>query len=142
VTQVVTYLSGAEADALEAAALPAARTNNLGCYRVADTDLAIGSTLGGPKAAVVLKATGALEKVFCVDTGSDLIKNVTLAFWDAENGVRLNSMPGTFVLHPSIKSITTSSATASSLARTSSSSTAVPTTRAALLLRPFSMPSR
>ena len=39
-------------------------SERVGMYAVPDNELAIGSTLGGPKAACIIKATGALQVVY------------------------------------------------------------------------------
>lgn len=96
----VSYLNSAESSALDGAALPAARHRSLGGYRLSDVDVAIGSTLGGPKATIVLKASGALQKVFSVDAGAALIRSFVVTYWDEDSGVRINPLPGTFTLHP------------------------------------------
>jgi hypothetical protein len=69
-------------------------------YHVADRDLATGSTLCAPKAVTVIKATGAIAKVFSVDAGKDLFGTVVLHHWDARTGMALRPLPGTVSLHP------------------------------------------
>ena len=41
-------------------------------YEVPDNELAIGSTLGGPKAACIIKATGAIQLIYSIDIGQVL----------------------------------------------------------------------
>ena len=70
-------------------------------YRVPDDEMATGSTLGGPKVCVVIKATGAIEKVFSIDRGEALFGTLVLHHWDEQTGMSLAPLhPGTFTLHP------------------------------------------
>ncbi len=62
--------------------------------------MAVGSTLGSPKAAIVIKATGAIEKFYSIDAGKALFGSLVLHHWDAETGLPLAPMPGEFVIHP------------------------------------------
>ncbi|MGA8663194.1 MAG: amylo-alpha-1,6-glucosidase [Candidatus Cybelea sp.] len=69
-------------------------------YVVPDTQMAVGSTLGSPKAVVVLKANGAIERFYSIDAGKVMIGGVQIAFWDGASGARLGKLPGDFVIHP------------------------------------------
>jgi hypothetical protein len=70
-------------------------------YEVPDTELAVGSTLGGPKVETVVKANGAIEKVYSVDTGETLFGTVILRHYDAMTGMYLSQeSPGRFIIHP------------------------------------------
>jgi hypothetical protein len=69
-------------------------------YEVADDQMAAGSTLGAPRAVVVVKATGAIEKFYSIDAGQTLIGTVVLHHWDERTGIPLSPLPGRFVLHP------------------------------------------
>ena len=69
-------------------------------YVVPDTQMAVGSTLGSPKAVVVLKANGAIERFYSIDAGKVMIGGVQIAFWDGASGARLAKLPGDFVIHP------------------------------------------
>ena len=69
-------------------------------YEIADDQMAAGSTLGGPKAVVTIKPTGAIEKFYSVDAGQTLIGTVVLHHWDERTGVPLAASPGRFILHP------------------------------------------
>lgn len=72
-----------------------------GTYEVPDTELAIGSTLGGPKAACILKATGAIQTVYSIDSGQSLFGTVLLRHYDGQTGMHLApTLPGKFVIHP------------------------------------------
>ena len=69
-------------------------------YVVPDDQLAVGSTLGGPKVAAIIKATGALQKVFNIDIGETLFDTVEVRHYDDKTGVYLEQAAiGTFVLH-------------------------------------------
>ena len=73
---------------------------SLDSYRVSDDDMADGSTLGAPRAVCIIKGTGAIEKVFCVDAGRALIGTLLLQHWDSDSGTRVRRLPGTFGIHP------------------------------------------
>ena len=70
-------------------------------YEVADNELAVGSTLGGPKAATIIKANGALQLVYSIDMGAVLFGTFILRHYDEVSGMHLSqTRPGTFILHP------------------------------------------
>lgn len=69
-------------------------------YSISDREMAAGSTLGGPKAMLVIKATGAVERFFSVDCGKIVIGSVVFHHWDEQTGIPLAPLPGTFVIHP------------------------------------------
>jgi hypothetical protein len=69
-------------------------------YEIADTNMPAGSTFGAPKAVVVIKSTGAIEKFYSIDAGLTLIGTVLVQHWDEPTGVRLSALPGTFSIHP------------------------------------------
>ncbi len=70
-------------------------------YEVPDDEMAIGSTLGGPKAVCVLKATGALQKVYSTDIGETLFGSLTWRAYDERTGMHLSRQRGgKFLLHP------------------------------------------
>jgi hypothetical protein len=70
-------------------------------YTVPDNELAVGSTLGGPKVCMVIKATGAIEKVYSIDTGETLFGALVLHHWDERTGMNLAPLhAGTFTIHP------------------------------------------
>jgi hypothetical protein len=62
--------------------------------------MAAGSTLGGPKCVCIVKATGAIEKVYSSDCGKTLIGTVVTHHWDRRTGIALTPLPGSFVIHP------------------------------------------
>jgi len=69
-------------------------------YDISDTEMAAGSTLGGPKCVCVLKATGAIEKVYSSDCGQTPIGSVVVHHWDRKTGIALTALPGSFKIHP------------------------------------------
>jgi len=69
-------------------------------YRVADTEMAVGSTIGAPKGTIILKANGAIERLFSSDAGEIAIGGMQIRYWDAASGVTLGLVPGEFILHP------------------------------------------
>ncbi len=76
-------------------------SERVGVYAVPDNELAIGSTLGGPKGACIIKATGALQVVYSVEIGQALFGTVVLRHYDAASGMHLaQDQPGQFLIHP------------------------------------------
>ena len=69
-------------------------------YSISDTEMAAGSTFGGPKCVCVLKATGAIEKIYSSDCGKTVIGGVVAHHWDRRTGIALTALPGSFVIHP------------------------------------------
>lgn len=69
-------------------------------YVVPDTELAVGSTLGSPRATAVLKATGAIERIWSVDLGEVVFGAVVPHHWDDATGVRLLPHSGRFIIYP------------------------------------------
>ncbi len=70
-------------------------------YEVSDTQLAVGSTLGAPKVTVIIKANGAIEKVYSPSSGETLFGTFSLRHYDAVTGIWLaQDKPGTFIIHP------------------------------------------
>lgn len=69
-------------------------------YNIADTEVAAGSTFGGPKCVCVMKATGAIEKVYSSDCGVKLLGTVVAHHWDSLTGIALTALPGKFTIHP------------------------------------------
>ncbi len=72
----------------------------VGTYRVADDQMAVGSTLGAPRICVTIKASGAIEKVYSPDVGATLFGTFVLHFWDERSKARLAPLPGHFIIHP------------------------------------------
>jgi len=75
-------------------------SDRVGLYRVPDGEMATGSTLGAPKVCTVIKATGAIEKVYSADWGRNVFGTVVLHHWDDETGAHLTPHGGAFYLHP------------------------------------------
>jgi hypothetical protein len=70
-------------------------------YIVPDNELAVGSTLGGPTICTVLKGTGAIEKIYSIETGQTIFGTLVLHHWDEQTGMPLDPAGGgTFTLHP------------------------------------------
>ncbi|MFY9739856.1 MAG: hypothetical protein WAK11_12530, partial [Candidatus Cybelea sp.] len=69
-------------------------------YEIADDQLPAGSTLGAPKAVVVIKPTGAIEKFYSIDAGETLIGSVVMHHWDERTGIQLPPIKGDFIIHP------------------------------------------
>ena len=69
-------------------------------YDLPDTQVAAGSTLGGPKCVCIIKATGAIEKIYSSDYGKTLIGTIVPHHWDETTGIPLTALPGTFRIHP------------------------------------------
>ncbi len=74
----------------------------VGVYTVPDGEMAAGSTLGGPKACMVIKATGAVEKFYSVDAGEVLLGTLVLHHWDERSGTQLDPLPGSFTIRPAL----------------------------------------
>jgi hypothetical protein len=78
------------------------RAERQAAYEVPDDELAVGSTLGGPKVAAIIKASGAIEKMFSVDQGQTLLGTFIRRHYDARNGTYLaQTKSGTYHIHPS-----------------------------------------
>jgi glycogen debranching enzyme len=69
-------------------------------YEIADDALAAGSTLGGPRICLTIKASGAIEKIYSSDAGEVVFGAFVLRFWDRRSGVSLLPLPGHFSIHP------------------------------------------
>jgi hypothetical protein len=77
------------------------QSGRTGAYELPDSDLAVGSTLGGPKAVTIIKANGAIEKVYSIEQGQVLFGTIILRHYDAITGMYLSQdRPGTFTIHP------------------------------------------
>jgi hypothetical protein len=77
------------------------QSGRIASYEVSDRELAVGSTLGGPKVTAIIKANGAIEKVFSVDAGAVLFGTLILRHYDAESGRYLSQeQGGSFRIHP------------------------------------------
>lgn len=70
-------------------------------YTVPDNEMAAGSTLGSPTLCTIIKATGAIEKVYDVASGKTVFGTLVLHHWDERSGMHLTPLhPGTFTIHP------------------------------------------
>lgn len=70
-------------------------------YQVPDDEMATGSTLGGPKITLTIKATGAIDTIYSPTVGETLIGTVVLRHYDERLDMHLGqSHPGTFIIHP------------------------------------------
>lgn len=62
--------------------------------------MAVGSTIGAPKGAIILKANGAIERFYSIDAGRIVIGGMQLYYWDPQTGVPLGKLPGDYIIHP------------------------------------------
>ncbi len=69
-------------------------------YEVPDTEMAVGSTLGAPKGAIILKANGAIERFYSIDAGQIVASGMQVYYWDPVTGVPLGKLPGQYIIHP------------------------------------------
>ncbi|HEY1974967.1 MAG TPA: hypothetical protein VGG89_00300 [Candidatus Baltobacteraceae bacterium] len=69
-------------------------------YAISDREMSVGSTLGAPKGALIIKATGALEKIFSCEAGVDVFRSLVVHHWDLRSGIPLLPSPGEFIIHP------------------------------------------
>jgi hypothetical protein len=69
-------------------------------YVLSDDQIAQGSTLGAPRCCVIVKPTGAIERVYCPDAGFAFFGSINIRLWDRRSGVRLSSRDGEFHFHP------------------------------------------
>lgn len=69
-------------------------------YVVDDAEMAEGSTIGAPRCCVVLKPTGAIQKIYNPDAGCEFFGAVQINFWDRRSRVRLGRRHGRFHIHP------------------------------------------
>ncbi|HZZ63975.1 MAG TPA: hypothetical protein VFE17_00625, partial [Candidatus Baltobacteraceae bacterium] len=74
--------------------------HQLSKYTISDREMAVGSTLGGPKATLLIKATGALRKVYSPQAGTDAFGALVLHHWNPGSGIPLVAAPGDFTIHP------------------------------------------
>ncbi|MGZ4847560.1 MAG: alpha-L-rhamnosidase-related protein, partial [Halobacteriota archaeon] len=77
------------------------RINDLWAYVLPDNKLVTGSSFGNKKCFVNSKATGAIENLFSLDLGRNVIGSTLIRYYDAESGVLLEQTgTGDFVIHP------------------------------------------
>jgi hypothetical protein len=77
------------------------RINDLWAYVLPDDKLVTGSSYGNKKCFANSKATGAIENLFSLDLGRNVVGSTLIRYYDAESGILLEqSGPGNFVIHP------------------------------------------
>jgi hypothetical protein len=69
-------------------------------YDVPDTEMAIGSTLGAPRIAIIVKATGAIDHVYAPEAGEAMFGTIVVHHWDEESGINLRPKQGSFHIQP------------------------------------------
>jgi glycogen debranching enzyme len=69
-------------------------------YRIREGRLPAGSTLGSPKAVAVMKATGALAKLYSCEAGADAFGSVLVRHWDRRSGIELRPRTGHILIAP------------------------------------------
>lgn len=62
--------------------------------------MSAGSTLGGPKATMWIKPTGAIEKFWSIEAGTVMFGTLVLHHWDERTGIPLAPLQGQFIVHP------------------------------------------
>lgn len=62
--------------------------------------MAVGSTIGAPKGAIILKANGAIERFYSIDAGRVVIRGMQLYYWNPVTNVPLGKLPGDYIIHP------------------------------------------
>ena len=76
------------------------RAQRDGSYVVDASELASGSTLGGPDLCLTLKADGSIDRVHSLAAGATLLSGLSVAHWSLDDGIRLAREDGTFTLSP------------------------------------------
>lgn len=69
-------------------------------YVLGDDQMAQGSTLGAPRCCVIIKPTGAIEKIYGSDAGFDYFGAIVVGYWDRRSRIRLARHHGEFHVHP------------------------------------------
>jgi Bacterial alpha-L-rhamnosidase 6 hairpin glycosidase domain len=69
-------------------------------YVIRDREMAQGSTIGAPRCCMVIKPTGAIQKIYVPDVGADFFGAVEVHFWDRRSKIRLGHVQGEFHIHP------------------------------------------
>ncbi|HEX5273734.1 MAG TPA: hypothetical protein VFW34_00465 [Candidatus Rubrimentiphilum sp.] len=69
-------------------------------YDISDTEMAIGSTLGAPRIAIIIKATGAIDHIYAPDAGQAMLGTIVVHHWDEESGINLRPKQGSFHIQP------------------------------------------
>lgn len=90
-----------QSDAEAANSVQIERINDLWAYVLPDDKLVTGSSYGNKKCFANSKATGAIESLFSLDLGRNVIGSTLLRYYDAESGVLLEQTgTGDFTIHP------------------------------------------
>ena len=77
------------------------RIDDLWAYVLPDDKLVTGSSYGNKKCFANSKATGAIESLFSLDLGRNVIGSTLVRYYDAESGVLLEQTgTGDFTIHP------------------------------------------
>lgn len=74
--------------------------HEISTYEISDHQMSAGSTLGGPKATMWIKPTGAIEKLWSIEAGELMFETLVVHHWDERSGIALTPLPGQFVIHP------------------------------------------
>lgn len=73
--------------------------HDLSQYEIPDRELPAGSTLGAPKGTMVIKPTGAMQKLYSAEAGRNVFGTLVLHHWDPNSGTPLVASPGEFIIH-------------------------------------------
>lgn len=69
-------------------------------YTLGAEQLSAGSTLGSPRGVIVVKATGAIEKFFSPEVGTDAFGSLQLRYWDGRSGIALRRQSSRVTIAP------------------------------------------
>ncbi|MBV9148808.1 MAG: hypothetical protein JO024_03010, partial [Candidatus Eremiobacteraeota bacterium] len=69
-------------------------------YILDDEEMAQGSTIGAPRCCIIIKPTGAIQKIYCPDAGYDFFGAVSVHYWDRSSRIRMGQRSGEFHIHP------------------------------------------
>jgi glycogen debranching enzyme len=70
-------------------------------YELPDNEMSVGSTLGGPRGTCIVKASGAIDRIYSTDCGLNLFGTILLRHFDGRTGMLLaQQKPGKFVILP------------------------------------------
>ncbi|MGZ4862588.1 MAG: hypothetical protein ACXV2E_07405, partial [Halobacteriota archaeon] len=90
-----------QSDAEAANIVQIERIYDLWAYVLPDDKLVTGSSYGNKKCFANSKATGAIESLFSLDLGRNVIGSTLVRYYDAESGVLLEQTgTGDFTIHP------------------------------------------
>jgi glycogen debranching enzyme len=78
------------------------RINQMWSYVLPDNKLVTGSSYGNKKCYANSKATGAIENLFSIDIGRNVIGSMVVRYFDSDSNVLLEQTgTGNFIIHPS-----------------------------------------